>query len=176
MDKHASINSHEQLFLESVDAKQRETNIVITGMPDETQILQWAANDDDKIAKVWETITDSTVVRWPRPSPTLDRHGPILITIDYKKYIYFFFTFTPWFYCSCGRRPHVLLISLRVVFFRILFYHPLSFYFSIMISVTKLLVLSIPMLMISPYTFPHIFRDIEPFRKLKIHARIPQNA
>ena len=51
-DKHASIISQQQLFLGSVDARQRETNIVITGVPDETKALEGAADNDEKIVKV----------------------------------------------------------------------------------------------------------------------------
>ena len=41
IDKQASIISHQQLFLESVDAKQRETNIVITGVPEDPHRRRW---------------------------------------------------------------------------------------------------------------------------------------
>ena len=52
IDKQASIISEQQLFLESVDMKQGETNIVITGVPDETKALEGAADNEEKIVKV----------------------------------------------------------------------------------------------------------------------------
>ena len=89
IDKQASIISQQQLFLESVDAKQRETNIIITGVPDEHQSLEGATNDDDKIAKVWEAIGDNTTVvrshrRLGRSNPAPDRHRPILVVVGSK--------------------------------------------------------------------------------------------
>lgn len=88
IDKQANIISQQQLFLESVDAKQRETNIVITGVPDDLQALEGATSDDDKIGKVWEAIGDNTAVRshrrLGRPNPAPDRHRPILVVVGSK--------------------------------------------------------------------------------------------
>ena len=87
IDKQASIISEQQLFFESVDMKQGETNIVITGVPDDQQVLG-ASNDDDKIAKVWEAIGDKSVVRshsrLGRPNPDPARHCPIFVVVGSK--------------------------------------------------------------------------------------------
>ena len=88
IDKQANIISQQQLFLESVDKKQRETNIVITGVPDDLQALGGATNDDDNVGKVWEAIGDNTVVRshrrLGRPNPDPGRHRPIFVVVGSK--------------------------------------------------------------------------------------------
>lgn len=46
----------QQRFLENLDRKERECNLVILGVPEEQESLDGATNDTDKIQKVWGTI------------------------------------------------------------------------------------------------------------------------
>lgn len=88
IDKQADIIMHQQLFLESVDRKERETNLVVLGVPDEQLALDGATNDGDKIEKVWEAMGDSTEVRSHRRlgryDPGSTRARPILVTVATK--------------------------------------------------------------------------------------------
>ena len=87
VNKQANIIAQQQLFLEGVDPKQRET-IIVTGLPDEHKALDGATNDDDKIQKIWEVIGARTVVRSHRRlgrlNPNPDRHRPLLVVIESK--------------------------------------------------------------------------------------------
>lgn len=86
--KQADIIMQQQLFLEKIDRKERETNLVVLGVPDEQIALDGATNDDDKLGKVWEVLQDSTEIRshrrLGRQDPASTRARPILVTVATK--------------------------------------------------------------------------------------------
>lgn len=56
IDKQAEIISTQQRFLEMIDRKEREANIVVLGVPDEGEALDGAVTDAEKLGKIWEKI------------------------------------------------------------------------------------------------------------------------
>lgn len=63
VDKQADIIAKQQRFLESIDRKERECNLVITGVPDAHESVEGATSDNEKIAKIWEKVSVTTEVR-----------------------------------------------------------------------------------------------------------------
>ena len=55
MVKQNEIIAKQQLYLEQHDRKERECNLVILGVPEETETLDGATTDNDKLSKVWAT-------------------------------------------------------------------------------------------------------------------------
>ena len=53
--KQSEIIAKQQLYLEQLDRKERECNIVLLGVPEDTESLGGATTDVDKIKKVWDT-------------------------------------------------------------------------------------------------------------------------
>ena len=51
--KQNEIIAKQQLYLEQHDRKERECNLVILGVPEETEALDGATTDSDKLSKVW---------------------------------------------------------------------------------------------------------------------------
>ena len=49
------IIAKQQLFLEQLDRKERECNLIILGVPEDNTTLEGATTDIDKVNKVWET-------------------------------------------------------------------------------------------------------------------------
>ena len=56
IDKQADVIGRQQRFLETVDRKERETNVVITGVPDENESLDGATTEEEKINKIWSKV------------------------------------------------------------------------------------------------------------------------
>ena len=86
--KQADIIMQQQLFLEKIDRKERETNIIVLGVPDVQTALDGATNDDEKLNKVWEVLEDNTEIRshrrLGRHDPGNTRTRPILVTVATK--------------------------------------------------------------------------------------------
>ena len=89
INKQAVIINQQQLFLENIDRKNRETNIVVLGVPDKQVALDGATTDRDKLGKVWEALQDETDIRSHRRLGRLDpgntRTRPILVTVATKE-------------------------------------------------------------------------------------------
>ena len=62
IDKQAEILERQQRFLENTNRKERECNLVITGVPDEHESLEGATSDAEKIKKLWEKVGVATEV------------------------------------------------------------------------------------------------------------------
>ena len=60
IDKQTNIIMQQQRFLENIDQKNRETNLVVLGVPDDA--LDGATNDDCKLCKIWVVIHRE--IRW----------------------------------------------------------------------------------------------------------------
>ncbi len=65
IDKQAEIFSNQQRFLEALDRKERESNVVVLGLPDEGQELEGATSDAEKLTRIWNKMDLAGVV----PSP-----------------------------------------------------------------------------------------------------------
>lgn len=53
IDKQAEIIANQQCFLEAIDRREWETNVVVLGVPDEREALDSATTDDEKLSRVW---------------------------------------------------------------------------------------------------------------------------
>lgn len=56
IDQQASVIKQQQQFLEAVDKRERETKLVILGVPDEQEVLDEATSDTEKLRKVWSEV------------------------------------------------------------------------------------------------------------------------
>lgn len=56
VNRQADIIVKQQQYLESLDRREHEGNIVLLGIPDEYESLDAAVNDQDKINKLWSKI------------------------------------------------------------------------------------------------------------------------
>lgn len=90
VDKQAEIISRQQLYLEVLDRKEREANLVILGVPDEHEALDGAVTDDDKLEKIWEKVGVNNVAGTHRRLGRSDGDGsarrcrPILLMLQDK--------------------------------------------------------------------------------------------
>lgn len=86
IDKQAQTILQQQRFLEELDRRERETKIVVLGVPEEGELLQDAEADEDKLQKVWSTIEEPFRItshrRLGRRQGT--RKRPILVTVETK--------------------------------------------------------------------------------------------
>ena len=85
IEKQAKIISSQQRFLEMLDKKERENNIVVLGLPDEDQALDGAVTDTDKLRRVWEKVGVADVTcqhrRLGPEAAGRGRNRPLLLTI-----------------------------------------------------------------------------------------------
>ena len=66
VDKQAEIITNHQRFLENIDRKEQECNLIITGVLDEHESLEGATLDSEKITKIWKKVSATTEVREAR--------------------------------------------------------------------------------------------------------------
>lgn len=91
VNKQADIISKQQQYLESLDRKERECNLVVMGVPEEHEALDGATTDREKLTKVWEaaraTCRVKSVRRLGRPAGTDqgERRRPILVTVESRE-------------------------------------------------------------------------------------------
>lgn len=52
VDKQADILAKQQCYLEVLDRKERENNLIVTGVPDESESLEGGTSDVDKLRKI----------------------------------------------------------------------------------------------------------------------------
>lgn len=86
VDKQGEIIAKQQRFLENVDRKEREMNVVVLGLPDENEALDGATTDDEKLARVWGKIGVEIVECEHRRLGRVNddggrRNRPLLLTI-----------------------------------------------------------------------------------------------
>lgn len=88
IDKQAEIIVHQQRFLEALDRKERECNLIVLGVPDDGLALDGATCDGEKLEKIWATIDEETEMcshrRLGRPSQDSTKKRPILVTVTSK--------------------------------------------------------------------------------------------
>ena len=88
IDKQSEVILQQQLFLEKIDRRERETNLVLLGVPDERVPLEGTIDDDSKVKKVFETLQVSNPIRSHRRLGRVDAGGnrprPILVTLATK--------------------------------------------------------------------------------------------
>ena len=85
LSKQNEIVVKQQIFLEHLDRRERECNIVILGVPDDNEALEGVTSDSDKVNKVWQTTgivcPIKSTKRLGRPGDST-RRRPILVVVD----------------------------------------------------------------------------------------------
>lgn len=87
INKQAVIIEKQQRFLETLDRKERETNVIITGVPDESESLEGATTEQGKVEKIWLKLETREEVKGHRrlgSSGEVNRRRPILVTLANK--------------------------------------------------------------------------------------------
>ena len=85
IDKQAEVIARQQSYLEALDRKERETKLVVLGVPDEGETLAGASRDEEKLKKVWEVLDEDVNIRsYQRLGRPGDggRKRPILVTVE----------------------------------------------------------------------------------------------
>lgn len=91
VNKQADIIAKQQRYLESLDRKERECNLVVMGIPEDQEALDGATTDREKVTKVWEaaqaTCLVKSVRRLGRPAGAgqSERRRPILVTVESRE-------------------------------------------------------------------------------------------
>ena len=88
VDKQAEIISKQQRYLETLDRKEREKNLVITGVPDEREAFIGATSDEDKLKKIWSEIEVNDNIQSHRRLGTQgedNKRRAILLTVDSRE-------------------------------------------------------------------------------------------
>ena len=88
IDKQSDLIMKQQMFLENIDRKERENNIVVLGVPEETEELEGATDDNAKLGKIWTKMgTNVTRVSHKRLGRNVQpgRKRPILVTVRSKE-------------------------------------------------------------------------------------------
>lgn len=88
VDKQAEVIASQQRYLEILDRKERENNIIITGVPDENESLEGATTEEEKLNKIWSNVGVAVQEGTHRRLGNETRDGrrrPILVTINNKQ-------------------------------------------------------------------------------------------
>ena len=84
VNKQNEVIAKQQQFLEQLDRKERECNLVILGVPEDNEALEGATTDEEKVKKVWEKagiICDiKSTQRLGRPGGP--RRRPVLAVVE----------------------------------------------------------------------------------------------
>lgn len=88
IEKQADITSGQQRFLDSLDRRGREANVMVLGLLDEGEALDGAVTDTWKLEKVWELVGVAGVAcqhrRLGAHTEGGRRNRPLLLTIPQK--------------------------------------------------------------------------------------------
>lgn len=91
VNKQAEIIAKQQRYLEVLDRKERECNLVVLGVPEDREALDGAATDREKVAKVWQaaraTCRVTSVRRLGKPAAADqgNRWRPLLVTVESRE-------------------------------------------------------------------------------------------
>ena len=76
------------MFLENIDRKERENHLVVLGVPEESESLDEASNDSDKLEKIWTKMgVDATRVSYRRLGKNVQvgKKRPLLVVVRSKE-------------------------------------------------------------------------------------------
>ena len=88
VEKQGEIIAKQQRHLETLDRKEREKNLIITGAPDDDEALEGSTTEQDKINKIWSEVDARETVQSHRRLGTrsaTNRRRAILVTLDSKE-------------------------------------------------------------------------------------------
>ena len=88
ISKQDEIIKNQQGFFEKLDSKERETKLVVLGVPDEQESLDGATDDDTKLRKVWETVGETSPIQSHQRlgKPQTGRSRPILVHVATREH------------------------------------------------------------------------------------------
>lgn len=84
VNKQAQIIASQQHFLEMLDKKEREKNLILTGVPDGNEALESGTSDEVKLRKVWSKVGITEEIKEYRRLGNRgdnNRRRPILVTV-----------------------------------------------------------------------------------------------
>lgn len=87
INKQAEIIASQQRFLEMLDRKEREMNVVVLGLPEEGEALDGAVTDAEKLTRVWDKMEVGAVECQHRrlgAESGGERKRPLLLTLRDK--------------------------------------------------------------------------------------------
>ena len=87
VDRGAEILMKHQLFLENIDRRERETNLVVLGVPEDGELVDGADNDDGKLCKIWDKFNEpGSRISHRRLGKTVqpNKKRPILVRVESK--------------------------------------------------------------------------------------------
>ena len=85
INKQASVLAKQQQFLEVLDRKERERNLIVLGVPEDGENLEEAATDPEKLRKIWSKVgVQEEFISWRRLGNVGNRKRPILISMATK--------------------------------------------------------------------------------------------
>ena len=95
IDQQADVIKQQQLFMEAIDRKERETKLVVLGVPEEDESMEEATNDEEKLKKIWSVMGEDLRIRSHRRlgrrggngqnTGNSNRKRPILVEVDRKE-------------------------------------------------------------------------------------------
>ena len=88
VNKQNEIISKQQRYLEYLDRKDREKNLIVTGVPDENEALMGATNDGEKLGKIWSEAGIAEDIQGYRRLGTIGegrRCRAILLTVNNRE-------------------------------------------------------------------------------------------
>lgn len=88
VEKQGEVIAKQQRYLEAIDRKERERNLIITGVPDEDEALEGATSEQEKIDKIWSEVGVREAVQLHRRLGSRGenhRRRAILVTLDSKE-------------------------------------------------------------------------------------------
>ena len=82
LSKQNDIIAKQQLYLEKIDRKERECNLVILGVPENNEALCGATSDTDKLKKVWDTAGITCSIKSFKRIGNPDKRRPLLVVVN----------------------------------------------------------------------------------------------
>ena len=85
--RQAEILEKQQRYLEMLYRRDREKNIIVTGVPDENEALEGATTEEGKLVKIWSCVEAGDEVKGHRRlgMKVDNRRRPILVIVHSKK-------------------------------------------------------------------------------------------
>ena len=83
--KQNQIIAKQQLYLEQLDRRERECNLVILSVPEGSESLDGATNDTDKVSKVWQAAGITCNVKSSKRIGNPNGRRPILVVVDSRE-------------------------------------------------------------------------------------------
>ena len=84
--KQNDVIAKQQLFLEQIDRKERECNLVLLGVPDDAEALEGVTTDDEKVQKIWDAAGITCSIKSSRRlgKTVGPRKRPLLVVVESK--------------------------------------------------------------------------------------------